>query len=170
MCVIIYKPKGIELPSIELLTKARNHNSHGCGIVAPNVFYKGLSFESFKRNLKKCSKEEPVLIHFRYATHGSIKKANCHPFFDSDTNTFFMHNGILSAIKVKDDRTDSETAFRNILVPYIKKYGLDSTEVSETANWIKGYSKFAFIQGDRVVLFGDYIFRDGLYFSNLRFM
>ena len=81
-----------------------------------------------------------------------------------------MHNGVLSAIKVKGDRTDSETAFRNILVPYIKRYGLDSIELAETANRIKGYSKFAFMQDDRVILFGDYIFRDGLYFSNLRFI
>ena len=170
MCVIIYKPKGVELPSIELLTKAHQRDPHGCGLVTPNVYYKGLSFESFKRHIKKCSAEEPMLIHFRLATHGSIKKSNCHPFFDSETNTFFMHNGVLSAIKVKGDRTDSETAFRNILVPYIKRYGLDSIELAETANWIKGYSKFAFMQDDRVILFGDYIYRDGLYFSNMRFI
>lgn len=75
MCVIIYKPAGKELPSLDILDKAYRRNPHGCGIVSPNVLYKGLSYTSFKKNLKRCNKEEPLLIHFRYATHGSVKKS-----------------------------------------------------------------------------------------------
>lgn len=170
MCVIIYKPKGIELPSIELLTKAYQRNPHGCGLVTPSIQYKGLSFESFKRHLKQCSADEPMLIHFRYATHGSVKKANCHPFYDEATDTYFMHNGVIGGIYPKGDKTDSETAFRSILVPYISRYGMHSNELTETVNQIKGFSKFAFMQNGEVTLFGDYIYQDGLCFSNLRFL
>lgn len=171
MCVIIYKPAGKELPSLDILDKAYRRNPHGCGVVSPNVLYKGLSYTSFKKNLKRCNKEEPLLIHFRYATHGSVKKSNCHPFYDQETETYFMHNGIIGGINPPKDKTDSECAFRRILQPYIKRYGLDSVELLKTANQVRGFhSKFAFIQGDNVRLFGEFFHFQDCYFSNLRFL
>ncbi len=171
MCVIIYKPAGRDLPSLDILDRAYRRNPHGCGIVSPSVFYKGLSYASFKKNLKECCKEEPLLIHFRYATHGSVKKSNCHPFYDKETKTYFMHNGIISGINPLKDKTDSECAFRRILQPYINKYGLDSVELFKTANQVKGFhSKFAFMQGNNVRLFGEFFQYQDCYFSNLRFL
>ncbi len=171
MCVIIYKPAGKELPNSDILDRAYQRNPHGCGLVSPSVFYKGLSYNSFKKNLKECKINEPLLIHFRFATHGSVKKANCHPFFDEETETYFMHNGIMYGIKPSKDKTDSECAFRWLLQPYIKKYGLFSKKVTETANQIRGYySKFAMMQGSNVELFGEYFQYQDCYFSNLRFL
>lgn len=171
MCVIIYKPVGKELPSLDILNRAHQINPHGCGLVSPSVFYKGLSYNSFKRYLKECCVDEPLLIHFRFATHGSIKKSNCHPFYDKETETYFMHNGIMGGIKPSKDKTDSECAFRWLLQPYVKRYGLDSKEVAETAEQIRGYcSKFAFMQGSDVRLFGEYFLYQDYYFSNLRFL
>ena len=171
MCVIIYKPAGKELPNSDILDRAYQRNPHGCGLVSPSVFYKGLSYNSFKKNLKECKINEPLLIHFRFATHGSVKKANCHPFFDEETETYFMHNGIMYGIKPSKDKTDSECAFRWLLQPYIKKYGLFSKKVTETANQIRGYySKFAMMQGSNVELFGEYFQYQVCYFSNLRFL
>lgn len=171
MCVIIYKPAGKDLPSIDILDKAYKRNPHGCGLVSPSVFYKGLSYVSFKEHLNECSKEEPLLIHFRYATHGSVKDSNCHPFYDEDTGTYFMHNGIISSIKPLKDKTDSECVFRWILQPQIRMYGLGSLRLSETANCLAGgYSRFAFMQGDNVKLFGIFVHYKEWYFSNLRFI
>lgn len=169
MCVIIYKPAGVEIPSTEILNKAHLRNPHGCGLVSPTIQYKGLSYNSFLKHLRKCNVEEPLLIHFRFATHGSVKRSNCHPFYDTETDTYFMHNGVLR-IYPKKDMTDSEYAFRNILQPYIKKYGLNSEELEKTVCQVIGYSKFAFMQGDMVRLFGDYINYKGCYYSNLRFL
>ena len=165
MCVIIYKPAGVKLPDLETLDKAYQRNPHGCGLVSPSAFYKGLSYNSFKKHLKECSESEPLLIHFRFATHGSVRRSNCHPFFDKETNTFFMHNGIINK-----DQTDSECAFRRILQPYIKQYGLDSEELTGAANHIRGYSKFAFMQGFDVRLFGEYFLYKDCHYSNLRFL
>ncbi len=168
MCVIIVKPAGVKMPQNDIIKAAYYTNPHGCGFVSPSAFYKGLSFDSFKRNLKKVSDDEPCIIHFRLATHGSIKRANCHPFNRDDV--WFAHNGILN-LKPQGDMTDSETAFQNIIYPVIEKYGYGSFQMDSIVASIIGYSKFAFLQGDKLKLYGDFIkYDDGCYYSNTRFM
>ena len=66
--------------------------------------------------------------------------------------------------------TDSETAFRNILVPVIDRYGIDSEEFDETVNSIIGTSRLAFMVNGRAYLFGAYYYLNGCYYSNLRFL
>lgn len=168
MCVIIVKPAGVKMPDNEIINAAYQANSHGCGIVSPSVFYKGLSFNAFKKALSKVSEDEPCIIHFRLATHGSIKRANCHPFNIGDV--WFAHNGILN-IKPDGDLTDSETAFNNIIYPAIERYGFGSARMETVVNRVIGCSKFAFLCGDDVKLYGDFILSDdGCYYSNMRFM
>ena len=45
----------------------------------------------------------------------------------------------------------------------------DSDELAYMVKRTIGSSKFAFMQGDKVRLFGDYIECDGIFYSNLRF-
>lgn len=168
MCVIIYKPKGALMPSKSLLDKAQRFNPHGCGFCTPTKTYRGLSYAEFTKKLKQVG-DEPVLIHFRFATHGSLKKTNCHPFYDKKTDTYFMHNGILP-INSENDMTDSEIAFRQILQPTIKDYGLSSPELIEEVDEIIGFSKFAFMQNEEVNIYGDFRLYEGCYFSNLNFL
>ena len=170
MCVIIYKPAGAEIPAKELLDKAYKRNPHGCGLVSPSVSYKGLSYALFESKLKRCKKEEPLLIHFRLATHGSVRRKNCHPFLDKTTSTYFMHNGVMGWASPNKDETDSEWVFRKYLQPCITLHGIESEELKRLSSNIMGGSRFAFMQGDKVLLLGDYTERNGLYFSNLRFL
>lgn len=168
MCVIIVKPAGVKMPSNEIINAAYHANPHGCGIVSPSTFYKGLSYRNFKQHLKQVGDNEPCIIHFRLATHGSIKKANCHPFRRGDV--WFAHNGILSITPI-GDMTDSETALQNIIHPAIIKYGYGSKGMDVAVAKVIGCSKFAFMQGGDVRLYGDFIVgKDGCYYSNLRFM
>ncbi len=168
MCVIIVKPAGVEMPTNEIIKAAYKANPHGCGFISPSTFYKGMSFESFKRHLKKVSVDEPCIIHFRLATHGSIRRANCHPFNIGDV--WFAHNGILS-IRPQGDMTDSETAFKTILYPAIEKYGYGSDKMDKAVSRIIGCSKFAFLQGDEIKMYGDFCQQpDGCYYSNYRFI
>lgn len=169
MCVICYIPKGVDTPSKEVLKAMYKANPDGVGICTPTMSYKGMSFNVLCKQLSKRTTDEPCLLHFRYATHGSIKKSNCHPFYDENTDTHFMHNGILN-IFPKGDMTDSETAFRGVLLPYIKRFGLHSSEVKNTVNQIIGGSRFAFMSGDDVLLFGNYETLGNCLYSNLRFM
>lgn len=168
MCVICYIPKGVETPSREIVTAMHLANPHGMGMCAPSVSYKGMSFDTFYKRLQKRSIDEPCLLHFRLATHGSIRMANCHPFYDHNTGTYFMHNGILD-VRPHGDMTDSETAFRDYLAPDIERYGLDSDELKYTISGLIGCSKFAFMQGNKVRIFGEFLKRYGVYYSNLRF-
>ena len=171
MCVICVKPKGVEMPSNEILKAMYKANHDGCGFCTPTKSYKGLSFASFMREIKAVEKDEPCIMHFRWATHGSVKRSNCHPFYDYQTGVWFAHNGILN-VRPKKDMTDSETAFRDIFLPYIAEYGLKSDEARYTIKQVLANtsSKFAFMQGDDVQLFGNYERFRGCYFSNLRFM
>ena len=167
MCLIIYKPAGVESPGRALLERAHFFNHDGCGLCSPNAFYKGLSFEKLATTAAKVGLDEPCLYHFRWATHGSVKRANCHPFFDPATGTFFMHNGVLG-VYPKGDMTDSEFVFVRDIVPHLGA-GLDSPDFAKAVCQVIGNSRFAFMQGRDVRLFGQWLeSTDGLFFSNGR--
>lgn len=167
MCVIIYKPAGVKMPSRQILDACYRANSHGCGFVSSQgLFFKSLNYQDFLKQLKNVRKEDECILHFRLATHGSIKEENCHPFKDGDV--YFAHNGILS-INPIGDMTDSETAFKTKIMPKIQAYGIESEEVKSTIDNIIGYSKFAIMQNGAVRLYGLFTQCQGLYFSNTRF-
>ena len=168
MCVICYVPKGVKTPSLKTLKEMHEANPHGMGFCTPSLYYRGMSFHAFLLQLEKRDINEPLLMHFRLATHGSVRRGNCHPFYDKRTDVYFAHNGIVN-IKPYKDRTDSETVFRAVFYPYILNYGLHSWQLKEAVQRYSGYSRFAFMQGDDVMLFGQYEEMDGCYYSNLRF-
>ena len=168
MCVICVINKGVPTPPDNVIRAMHRCNPDGTGIVTPTDHYKGMSVELLLRHLHKRNIDEPCLMHFRLATHGSIKKANCHPFHDDASGTWFMHNGILG-ISPTGDMTDSETAFREILAPEIQAHGLRSDNVRYAVRNIIGGSRFAFLQGSDVQLYGQYERWNGCLFSNLRF-
>ena len=170
MCIIICKPAGVKLPPMAILNRCATLNPHGFGFATKDRIYKTLSFEEFKRALKTIRKEETAILHFRYATHGSVKEANCHPFRDDETGVSFAHNGILN-IEPYEDMTDSETAFRGLLVPKIKRHGLDSKEHIDAVYRVIGGSRFAFIDSKgEYRLYGSFIQHRGCWYSNRNFV
>lgn len=166
MCVIIISPAGHALPTKKELRAAFKRNHDGCGFVSESDHYKSLDFEDFYARLKKVPKNENCIIHFRWATHGKVSLANCHPFYDEKSNTWFMHNGILAITPYKG-KTDSETAFKKYLAPAIRTYGLYSKELQTIAHNIIDSSKFAFMQNGQIKTFGRFIEYNGCYYSNL---
>lgn len=168
MCIIIYKPSGVKMPSERLLDMCQRLNPHGSGFVSSTgLYYKGLNYQLFKNRLSEVTAKDELIIHFRLATHGSVKRGNCHPFKSMDV--YFAHNGILSILPV-NDKTDSETAFRTVIMPKIKANGLHSEDTEMVINNIRGASKFAIMQNGIVNLYGDFTQINGLYFSNTRFL
>lgn len=169
MCVIIVKPAGVKMPPREILDAAHSANQDGCGFVSTFHHKKTLSYRTFLHELSKVKQSEACIIHFRLATHGSVRTANCHPFRRGDV--FFAHNGILD-IRPAGDMTDSETAFARYIYPAIVKYGYDDGMKDYVISGIIGFSKFAMMRhGDvKVNMYGDFIKQpDGCYYSNLRF-
>lgn len=166
MCVIIIKTAGHKLPKKSELKAAYKRNPDGCGFVSESMSYKSLDFEDFYQHIKDVPKDENCIIHFRWATQGSVSEDNCHPFYDQETNTWFAHNGCLP-YHPKEDITDSEFAFRKKLVPSLKVNGLYSQAFARDVNNIIGGSKFAFMQNGQLKCFGRFIEYGGCYYSNL---
>lgn len=167
MCVICIKPAGQALPPKSELQKMFNQNSDGCGFVSESRHYKGLDFERFYDQLRRVPVSENCIIHFRWATHGSVSRKNCHPFYDQTTDTWFAHNGVLP-IEPVGDRTDSEQAFRSILVPALHIYNIYSRGFKRAVETVIGSSRFAFLQHGQLKTFGTFYAHNGCYYSNLR--
>ena len=113
MCVAVIKPKGVALPSKEILRNCFYSNPHGAGYMYVDNgklhIKKGfMSFKTFYKSFinEGFTEEDNLLIHFRIATHGRIDGGNCHPFpitskisfmrkVDNTFNGYGMvHNGI----------------------------------------------------------------------------
>lgn len=90
MCIAIVSPQGVALPSKDKLLLSFCNNPDGAGFCYAShgtvYVYKGFfDFDSFYERLMTCDKrynltKNGVLLHFRISTHGSINRANCHPF------------------------------------------------------------------------------------------
>lgn len=166
MCIIIYKPQGVNMPTTDFLYSAARINHDGFGFCTPDKLFKTISIDYFLQKIKVVKKSEPCLIHFRLATHGSIKQSNCHPFKRGDLK--FCHNGILD-IATDDDRTDSETAFE-YMAPIIHEYGYGSPAMDRIVSELIGVSRFAFMQNNEVRLYGQWHAYNGLKLSNTYFL
>lgn len=154
------------MPPIERLRQCAAMNPHGFGFATAERVYKTMNLQDLVNELGHVDNDEAAVIHFRCATHGSIRTANCHPFRDDRSGVSFAHNGVLD-IMPADDMTDSETAFRMVLVPVIWEHGLWSDEFVHAVGKIIGPSRFAFIDSDRHIrLFGNFIEQGGCYYSN----
>lgn len=170
MCIIIVRPAGAQMPPKATLDRCAMLNPHGFGFATKDRIYKTLSYEDFCKEIKTIGRHETAILHFRYATHGSIKTENCHPFRDNETGVVFAHNGVLS-IRPIDDMTDSETAFRTRIVPVIKEHGFGSTRFNNVNYDIIGSSRFAYIDKEgNYRLFGTFVHHHGCWYSNRNFM
>ncbi len=169
MCCILYIPKGVETPTKEELFSVFLHNRDGCGFAdSDGNGYKTLSFDKFIKELEKRKITAACIVHFRYATHGSIKPKNCHPFTDKETGIVFAHNGVLPIVS-HNDMTDSEIFFRERFLPKLKEQGndYDSEALWRYTDNQRGGSRFIFMRGDEVRLMGKWHEIDGVFYSNL---
>ncbi|MDR1562272.1 MAG: class II glutamine amidotransferase [Dysgonamonadaceae bacterium] len=170
MCVIIVKEAGIKLPSENMLRKAAVYNPHGFGFCTKRRLFKTLSIERFLNEVGKVETNEPCVLHFRFATQGSVKTSNSHPF--KQDGVCFSHNGVLHNVKAKNDQTDSEIFFINDVVPVINEYGFDSDEVGELLEQCAIFecSRFALLNQatGKIITFGRFHDYKGCKYSNNR--
>ena len=156
------------MPSKTILKRAFFANPHGIGFVSTNgLYWRGMNFNEFYAQLKGVKKEDGCIIHFRFATHGSHKVSNCHPFRHKDL--FFAHNGVLP-VRTFNDMTDSETVFRNRITPVYDQFGIDSQEFEDVVLDNLHYSKFAFLKDQEIHLYGDFRQMNGIWYSNFNWM
>lgn len=169
--MIIVKPQGAALPPAAILDRCARRNPDGFGFAAPGRVYRTLDYSRFLRGVRAAAMPgDPLVLHFRYATHGSVRRANCHPFRDGAAGVSFAHNGILPVVPY-GDRTDSETAFRRLLSPVIRLHGLGSPELAAAVGEIIGGSRFAFLSDDgQILTFGRFYGFGGCLYSNANFL
>lgn len=108
MCIIIYKPKGTEMPSEETLMTCFENNPHGAGVSYSAkdgvVFIKGLmTYDKFKETINSISNKtsRDIVMHFRITTSGGTRPDMCHPFNIGEmisphkSDCVLHHNGVL---------------------------------------------------------------------------
>lgn len=180
MCIIVYKPKGIEFPKMSAINECWESNPHGAGVAWSNgkktFLKKGFMtwdhLEMFLTQVKDELIDNDVVLHFRLATHGSIKPQNCHPFVVSNrirdlrtlryagTDEIIAHNGIIPGIEFKTEKNDlSDTML------FTKKYhslGKDNPEVQS----ILAQGKFVILTPEYTKVHGHFVKDFNCYFSN----
>lgn len=124
MCLLIFKPENIVIP-YAYLQAADIANPHGCGIAYPDGkvtrTLKGAKWgaDDIARALESIG-NAPAIIHFRYATHGSLTNANTHPFL-LPRGVAAAHNGIINGVTCRDDESDTRAYLRQHVVPFVGK-------------------------------------------------
>lgn len=108
MCLIIASQDG-KLPDWEYVSQGYKDNPHSWGIMSSNgkriSIYRGLDKASFERAYSKLG-GDPYVIHFRWATHGKIDIANCHPF-EVAPGLMMAHNGVIKIEQHRKDKSDT---------------------------------------------------------------
>lgn len=120
MCILSFIPAGIPAndDAIESLWNGgiNNPDGHGYAIASPDgmVIGKSLRLDECLSDFVDAREQypnSPALFHSRWATHGSIRTGNCHPFYVGNSNmTVLAHNGVLPKSahpKSGDDRSDT---------------------------------------------------------------
>ena len=145
MCTLTYIPSG-KTPKESDLVNSCCANPHGFGyaIIAGDeiIIGKSLDYKALIQEFIKLREQYPngdALFHSRYATHGEMTVANCHPFLvGGDNKTVLAHNGVLP-VPVVDERSDTRTFAEDILPVYFKNGGLDNPVVFNALEyWSKG--------------------------------
>lgn len=185
MCIIVYKPQGVAIPST--LKNCWQNNPDGAGYCYPsgkkNVpirIKKGfMEWEAFESSIASVHNPEDVdmLFHFRIATHGGVNKAFCHPFPLSNsltkltsprinTQMAICHNGIISEFG-NTKVSDTAEYIQKVLTPLFKATNMIQSDETDTIieNTIS-CSRFAIMTEDGVNLIGNWQEHDGCWYSN----
>lgn len=185
MCIIAYSPKGstIKEETIRIMFKG---NPDGAGLMwkptdnSPVEIRKGF----FKvEELIKAYNEIPVecekAIHCRIATAGKISVGCCHPFPvraktqamtkpKDKADIVLMHNGIISYCNPKQGMnskfSDSMLFAKDILYPLAKH--LDRKPIQTLIEESTDSRLLIMRQFGETLMFGDWKFDDGVYYSN----
>jgi hypothetical protein len=187
MCIICVKPNGTELPSNAILNQCWQGNNDGAGLVYHKAgmdkvhIIKGfMKLKQLKEVIKTLNLgvDDDVIIHFRFATHGLVDSGNCHPFplskhiadlrcTDGLFNTAIAHNGVFGNMPCHDTLSDTMKFISGIMANDLIRDSLDNPAIMEL---ISGYcgqsSKLAILRPDKIILIGDFIQDNGIYYSN----
>jgi len=178
MCIAIAKSASKEI-SKETMSTCWQHNPDGAGFMynANGRLKIKKGFFTFKEFWQSYSasvhnKGIKAAIHFRIKTHGEINHENCHPFRVNE-HMGFIHNGIISSISTKEDKSKSDTWHFNeqLLKPMVHKYAdiLETDSIQMLIGDYIGHSKLVFLDDkDDMWIINSHLgeIDDGIWYSN----
>lgn len=183
MCIMIYLPAGVDFP-IEHAQAMYRRNSDGLGIVWASrgklhtrraLPVNSVDAQAMLINWLADSDGSPRIVHFRFATHGTVTLGNVHPFRvpTKAGRLMLAHNGVLPWDGA-DGLTDTQYYIDAYLAPLLSVYRDPIAALSGPLGDVIGShiagSKFAIM--DRrgsvaVVNEGDGKWVNGAWYSNL---
>jgi hypothetical protein len=191
MCLALYKPAKATLSKSEMATAFKaNPDGAGFAYYDPTLrrveIQRGyFTFDSLWQDIEPIIADKcPLILHFRWATHGDVNVENCHPFALKDGA--LIHNGIISGMgtsvykssnkyyqtttcatnECDDDRSDT----REFVEDYLD--GMTVNVLRGAKKLIEhtiGYSKLVTIHNDgSVIIFNEDSghWRGGVWYSN----
>ncbi len=185
MCVAIYKPQNVQIPSLATLEKCWIANPDGAGFAMLSgdqkyaiEIHKGyMTWKNFVTAFEKYRLAEftgELFLHFRIATHGGISPGNTHPFsFTQDvkllqhtnvlSNYALIHNGILPIRPELKGISDTMELCRRLAQNGLYQ---NIPAIFNLIQGMAGDNKIAVMTAEKVHLFGDWENIDGVFFSN----
>lgn len=194
MCVIVYKPKGQDLPSDTILKNCFSRNKDGAGFMFHSKgkvhIQKGLmDYKTFESALDKVKKTYDVrkmamVLHFRITTQGGTNQACTHPFplsskmedlrlLNCNCDIGVAHNGIISLTTTYSqvDYSDTMKFITDYLSLIIRNKNYHKSKNTLTLIERLVGSKLAIMDGDgHVELIGNFIEENGIYYSNSSYL
>lgn len=178
MCIILYKPKNVPLPSKQTLKNCFDNNDDGigfCEIGEMSKIHKGfMDFEIFyKFFMDRYDKKKAYAIHFRIGTSGGNIPQNTHPFPISgneadlkelyfETRQVCCHNGILG--NGRKNLSDTMYFIKKYLYPlksHLQEKGVQGIIAKATIG-----SKLLIIDQGKVHRTGTWFQDKGIFYSN----
>jgi hypothetical protein len=188
VCLALYKPRKVKLHRHEMATAFAN-NPDGAGFAYYDpaeekvIIVKGyFEFREFWDAYIEITDNQKydVIMHFRWATHGTTNYDNCHPFALKDGA--LIHNGIIdleetsyskwpaSAGRWADDGAVSRSDTRIFCEDYIQNMGAKELEAARRLIEDKiGWSKLVTIHDDGTVMIFNETkgsWKNGCWYSN----
>lgn len=177
MCVILLAES--QRPSLEILTKCNNANSHGIGIAWINKnekvqYKKGIELNELYNLIQDLS--FPFSVHFRLASSGGKSELLCHPFeitreselkLNGECDKVLMHNGHIYNWK-------EYLAATGIYISDDKELMSDSRAIAMIAfnnekflSILNGCFVIIDSLGKKFRMFGDFKEEEGIHYSNM---
>lgn len=187
MCIIVAKPKGIEMPSDEIIENCWRENNHGAGyMLCKNgqvKIRKGfMELDKFKKSLysKGDLTNKTVILHFRISTGGGIRPETTHPYpvkkvreylsqLKFYANMGVCHNGSINIKYNTKEENDTMRMVYKILANDFIKENLETFAIRELIENYIGNSKLVFLKPDESYIIyneerGEW--NEGIWYSN----
>lgn len=176
MCIIVYKPAGVEMPAKTVWENCWSSNHDGIGLMYREKgkvrIKKGfMSLQAFEKALEHLKRKTDLnaldlVVHFRFATHGTVNPGNCHPFpvtgnlkrmqeVDLAVSRALAHNGILHKFAPPKSLKVSDTMY------FIYKNHKNINRILKDTD-----GKFVLMTSTKTQIFGKFVQEDGVFYSN----